>query len=186
MTLTLDATPSGLTANSFIDLPTAQAIMDATPNATAWATGSLLQSQALIHATAMLSTLAYRGFKTHVAQALAWPRASVIDPDYGDTDGAYSGYMVNGFWGVYLDINTIPVRVQRATAMLALEVLRAGTADVWGIDKSANVAKKQIDVITTEYVPVGERRFGLRVYPTVWREVFPLTLASDAVSVSRA
>src|SRR6185312_6493082 len=115
------------------------------------------------------------------------PRASVIDPDYGDTSGAFAGYMVNGgAWGVYLDMNKIPARIVRACVMLALEILKAGTSNVWDVDKTSNVSKKTIDVISTEYVSVSERRFGLRVYPSVWREIYPLTMASEPTTVERA
>jgi len=187
MALTLDPTPSGTVANTFVDLADAQAIIDATPNSDAWGTDATKQTQALIYATSLLGAVEYMGFKTKVQQALSWPRASVIDPDYGSTSGAFSGYMIHGgAWGVYLDQNAIPTRITRACVMLALEIMRAGTADVWGIDKTANIAKKQIDVISTEYVSVSERRFGLRVYPSVWREIYPLTMASQPTSVERA
>lgn len=187
MALTLDATVSGVASNSYLTIAQCQAYMDATPNADKWtAAGTVLQAQALVAATSMLDTVAYRGFKTKVGQALQWPRGSVLDPDYGDTTGATAGYMVGGFWGVYLDLAAIPKRIERGCAALALEILRAGTADVWGIDSTANVARKQIDVLQTEYVPVGQRRFGLRVYPQVWRHIYPLTQASAGTSVERA
>lgn len=187
MPLVLDATVGGLTANSYLDVPSAQGYLDATPNADAWtAAGTGLQAQALVAATTMLDALIYDGVKTAVGQALQWPRGGVLDPDYGDASGAYAGYMVAGWWGAYLDPHLIPKRIERACAALALEILRAGATEVWGVDVTANIAKKGIDVLTTEYVPVGQRRFGLRVYPQVWRWVYPLTLAAKGDRVERA
>lgn len=187
MALTLIATAGATDANAFTDLATAQDVIDATPNAaTAWGTDPAKQTQALVQATSLLSALAYKGVKATVGQALPWPRGAVLDPDYGDSDGAIAGYMSGGQWGVYLALDAIPRRVIRACTMLALEILRAGTSDVWGVDKTANIKSKTIDVLTTEYVDIGQRRFGLRVYPSVWREVYPLTLASAGSSVERA
>jgi hypothetical protein len=186
MTLVLDATPSGTSSNAYTDAATAQAIIDATPNACAWTdVGSDLQERALVYATSMLDALPYQGIKVSFSQALQWPRGSVIDPDYG-TDAAYPGYMVNGQWGAYLDYRTIPKRMVRACTMLALEILRAGKSDVWGVDETANWGSKQIDTLITQFVPVSQRRFGLRIYPSVWREVYPLTLISQQLSVERA
>jgi hypothetical protein len=187
MALVLVATVGAANANALLDATAAQAIMDATPNADAWtAATSPARDQALVYGTSMLNVLAYKGVKATIAQALQWPRASVRDPDYGQ-DVSNVGYKLSGGdWGVWIDYTTIPVRMQRGCAMLALEILRAGTTDIWGVEDTANIARKQVDVIATEFVPVGQRRYGLRSFPSVWREIYPLTLASEAASVQRA
>lgn len=187
MTFVLDATVGGPTANSFIGLSDAQAIVDITPNSCAWTEiGSILQSQALAAATTMLNVLAYQGTKVDFLQALAWPRYGVPDPDYGETRVGPGAYAIIGQWGFYLDTTTIPRRIGRACTMLALEILRARTADVWGVDATANIASKQIDTLITQYVDPSLRRSGLRKYPSVWREVGPLTLSAQQLSVERA
>lgn len=186
MGLTLDATVGGATANAFCDLTTAQAIIDETPNASAWTSASsTAQTQAVVYATRLLDVLAYLGVKATVGQSLQWPRAAVLDPDYGDGDGAIAGYMVNG-WGVYLPLDAIPRRIQRACVMLALEILRAGTNDVWGVDLSLEMQRESVDVLSTEYVPPWFRRAGLKRYPSVWREIAPLLARSGPLRVERA
>ena len=186
MPLTLDATAGGVASNAFASVADAQAIIDATPNSSAWGSDASAQTQALIYATSLLNVIEYQGIKSSFDQALAWPRYGVYDPDYGQSRLGPEAYTVSGQWGFYLDNTKIPVRMIRACVMLALEILKAGTTNVWDVDKTANIAKKQIDVITTEYVSVSERRFGLRVYPSVWREIYPLTMASEPTTVERA
>lgn len=175
MPLVLDAAVGGVGSNSFLTRAAAQAILDTVPNAGAWtgASSDDVRDQALVHATSMLTVLAYQGRKTYGEQALAWPRSCVVDPDYGDD--AYP-----------LNATTIPRRVQRATALLALEILRAGTKDVWGVDAKINVRSESIDVIRKEYLDPGQRRRGLRAFPQVWREIAPLTTSADAGRVVRA
>lgn len=180
MSVTLDATVGGAHANAYVDVTAAQALIDATPNSGAWGSDDDAQAVALVYATTMLDAMSYRGTRSTVTQSLQWPRIGVIDPNYGDdTEGM--GYMQGTSWGIYLDSTTIPVRIQRACTMLALEILRAGVADVWGVDRDANIARKGVDVLTKEFVPVSQRRFGLRTYPSVWREIFPLTAVSGSV-----
>jgi hypothetical protein len=193
MALTLDATVGGVSANAYLTQVAAQALLDGVPNADAWtnasATGGGAREQALVYATQLLDAIAYKGIKTNAAQALLWPRGGVLDPDYGDGSDAFSGYILSGGgqFGYYLDMAILPARILRATTMLALEILRAGTSDIWGVDATANIAKKDIGgAIATEYIDVRYRRFGLRVYPSVWREIFPLTLAANAMTVERA
>jgi hypothetical protein len=187
VTLTLIATPGGLTSNVFLDWAAARAILDGVPNTSAWNSAtSDEQDQALVYATTMLESIAYLGVKSTVSQALNWPRQAVLDPDYGQQAGAISGYMVGeGNWGVYLSYTDIPVRIQRATTLLALEILRAGTGDVWGVEPTFDVKRKKVDVLETEYQDPQRRRTGLRRYPSVWREIFPLTLASVPRAVER-
>lgn len=182
----LNPTPKDAAANAYCDLVTAQAIIDATPNSSAWGADPNAQTIAIVYATSLLQALAYQGVKTTVAQALVWPRGAVRDPDYG-VDAQNIGYMLGGQWGIYLDQDAIPKRIVRACVMLALEILRAGTADIWGVDDTRDVVMERVDVIETQYVAAGDRRnVGLRRFPSVWREVFPLTMAALPRSVERA
>lgn len=188
MPLVLVATVGASDANAYGDVSAAQAILDGVPNAAAWTDADAnTKAQALVYATTLLDALAYQGVKATVGQALAWPRGGVLDPDYGQGSGAMSGAMMAaGHWGVYLDATTIPRRVQRAMAMLALEILRAGTSDVWNVDGDANKAQKTVDVLSTTFIDPSRRRYGLQVYRSVWREIAPLTMAAMPRQVERA
>lgn len=189
MPLVLDATVGGASSNAYLDEAAADALLAGVPNATAWtslgAVPNATRVQALVYATQLLEALAYQGVKTTVAQALQWPRGAVTDPDYGP-DASNIGYMQAGHWGVYLDLTKIPKRIQRATAMLALEILRAGTADIWGVERTANLQSEGLDVIRTEYVEPSKRRYGLKAFPSVWREVYPLTVTAQGRDAVRA
>jgi hypothetical protein len=125
--------------------------------------------------------------KQNVAQALQWPRAWVVDPDFAamQYSTAPFGPMLDT-WPGYLSPFAIPHRILRGHALLTLEILRAGTSDVWGVDPLINVKRKKIDVLETEFYDRHLRRTGLRVFPSVWREMYPLTLASEPASVRRA
>ncbi len=181
MALTLIATAGAIDANAYIDRTGAKLIIAATPNSDAWDNAD--QSQALVYATTMLEALAYQGLRTTARQSLQWPRAWVNDPDSGLSSDSE---LVTGGYGIYLDSLTIPRRVQRACVMLALEIARAGTADIWGVDETSNIRRKRVDVLETEYAPARERKLGLRKFPSVWREVFPLMLAVQPQTVERS
>lgn len=184
---TLITDVGGSNSNSYLDLAAARALLSLVPNA-----GAFLDEQdddklivALASAATLLESMAWQGTKTKnsTQQALAWPRAWVPDPDAGATASAYVGW--TGLT-IYLPMTEIPRRILRAQAMLALEIMRAGSADVWGVDASVNITSETVDVITTEYVEPSKRHHGLRNYPSVWREIFPLLLSATASSVERA
>lgn len=189
MPLVLVSTVGGPGSNSYQDATGVQAVLDGVPNADAWvALAGNAPQQALIcvHATTLMEALAYQGQKVAVTQALSWPRQWVEDPDFGDIDGPTGGLTHAGVYGVYLSNAVIPRRILRAHAFLCLEIARAGTSDVWGIDATLNVHRKQVDVIVTEYVDVAQRRIGLRKFPTVWTALWPLTRAAKPQMVERA
>lgn len=193
MALVLDATIGGVAANSYLTQADAIALVDGIPNALAWinadATAGGAREQALVYATTLLDALRVQGVKTTFSQALLWPRGGVLDPDYGSGSDAFTGYVINmgGEFGQYLSMTDIPARVKKACVMLALEILRAGTADVWGIDTTVNVAKKSIGsgAIGTDYIDIRMRRLGLRAFPNVWRNIGPLTLSARPQTVER-
>lgn len=187
MTLTLDPTVGGQAANSYLSVTDANTILDGVPNATAWTSAVQASREvALAYATQLLDAVSYQGWKASTAQALQWPRQTVRDPDAGPPGAGY-GSKTAGSWGVYLDYTKIPKRIQRGCAMLALEILRAGTSDVWGVEPTANVAQKSVaGAVTTTFVDPSARRYGLRQYPSVWREIAPLTMGAHGRSVERA
>lgn len=194
MALTLIATLGAPNSNSYQDQTSAQAIIDTIPNASAWtlADGGAVvpggqRDQALVYATTMLDVLKYRGMKVGTAdtQALAFPRVFVPDPDGGAFDGQWTGW-VGGT--IYLSSTVIPRRILRAHAALTLEILRAGGADIWGADDSAaaDIVREKIGPLETDYSDPRVRRLGLRRYPQVWREIWPLLEMSQPASVQRA
>lgn len=75
-----------------------------------------VQEQALVDATALLDQQPWGGVATSVTQPLAWPRAadSFYDP------------VLN--LQVPFDSDEIPIRLQKATAMLALHLVRYPSA----------------------------------------------------------
>lgn len=188
MSLTLDATIGGSGSNSYQTADAVQAILDGVVNTALWDAIKRDDPRELlcVQATSMLEVLAYLGQKVSISQALQWPRYSVEDPDFGDCDSSIEGQGYVGPTAIYLSAATIPKRVLRAHAMLVLELARAGTTDVWGVDGTRDVAAKTVGPISTQFVAPEHRRTGLRRYPSVWREIYPLTRAARAQSVERA
>lgn len=191
MSVQLVADVSGSGSNSYQTADAVQAILDGVVNADAWNVIAEADADALdvicVQSTALIDVIAYQGQKTLVAQALSWPRLWVPDPDFGDVEGDVGGWQATASApNIYLDSTTIPRRILRGHALLCLEIARAGADDVWGVDDSLNVAKKSLDIITTEFVDVAKRRTGLRRYPMVWAPIFPLTRAAKPQSVERA
>jgi hypothetical protein len=177
--LVLDATVGGAHSNAYLDRAAAQPFIDAMPNASAWGNDAATQDLALVRATTLLEALAYLGVKTSVDQALAWPRFNVPDPDYGDTDELDRFVQL-------VDHTSIPRRMKRGCVTLALEILKAGTADLWGADDTTNMTSLSIGPITIDYADITSRHRGLRAFPQVWREVYPLLMASVPARVVRA
>jgi hypothetical protein len=180
--LVLDATVGGANSNAYLDRVAAQTLIDAMPNSTAWGVDPAAQDLALVRATTLLEVLAYQGVKVSAQQALAWPRFGVTDPDYGDVTAQSELFDCSV---EYLDQTIIPRRMKRACATLALEILKAGTSDLWGADDTTNMKQLSIGPITIDYADVVDRRRGLRAFPQVWREVFALTVGSEPARVVR-
>lgn len=77
---TLDATVGGSSANSYIDVSTADTLADERLQTAEWtAAGTDDKERALIMATRRLEQLRYEGDKTDSSQALKWPRQDAVD-----------------------------------------------------------------------------------------------------------
>lgn len=167
MSVTLDATVGGPSANSFVSEPTAIAFAVTRLNLTGWTTlsGSVCtdqERQALIEATRELSALIYQGYKPVTTQALAWPRYLALDPDIAGTQS-------------YYDPSVIPDRVVIATCELAIAFLAAGTTDIGAADATLPIMRKSIGgAIETDYAPPSQRPQGLARFPRVLRQINPL------------
>lgn len=103
---TLDATPKGLTANSYLTRAEADDYNSRTGNGAAWTALSDGEKDALL----MWATLTiennytFRGYRCNFDQALQWPRTGL------------------SFDGVSLDDDVIPARVKDATAEFARQL----------------------------------------------------------------
>lgn len=160
---TLDATPGGASANSFIAQADATTYLDGLLNTDAWTNASSAdKDRALIAATRWLSALGYGGSRSTSTQALSWPRLFAANPD------------VAGYGWAYYSTTIVPARVQNATCKLALEFLNAGTTDISGQEPTVGIIEKTVDVLTTRYADPGQRPQGLRRFPQVWIEIAPL------------
>ena len=107
MTITLTTTAGSASANSYCDLADAEAYVATLNWYESW-TGKTDEQKkgALVQATRLFQSLAWKGRKASNTQALVWPRAYVTDRD---------GYAV--------DSTTIPVWLEEATAEFALRLL---------------------------------------------------------------
>ena len=104
MAVTLDATLSGATSNSYIDMTSAVAIAANIPGGGDWvALGEEERNLSLIVATRWLETLTYAGSRCAAMQRLKWPRSGA------SCDGVVS------------ECTTIPYRIQEAEVTLAIK-----------------------------------------------------------------
>lgn|SRR5512146_449025 len=165
MTLTIDATVGGASANSFVTEAEQIAYMAARLNATAWttvsgATCTETEKTAMIEATRDLTKLPWQGLQAADAQALAWPRWNVVNPD--------SSVLA------LFDTDDIPQRVKNAQMELAFQYLNAGTTDLAVTDSQAGVIEETVGPITTRWANPTSRPQGLKKYERVMREIGPL------------
>lgn len=173
MTITLDATPGGSTANSYCTETEAIAYMANRLNASAWTTFSGTactedEKKALISATIELSMLSWVGRQSTTTQSLVWPRWAALNPD------SPVGFLYPS--------DIVPDRVKNATIELAFQFLNAGPTDISAIDPSLAVIEKQVDVLVTRYQPY-QRPQGLARFPSVMRFIRAL-LTSHANSTA--
>lgn len=113
MALFIDATVGGASANSFGTVAEANAYLDSRTNGGAWAaiTDPDVKARLLITATIRLDQETYRGQRSSVIQALAFPRTGLY------LDGAA------------LPSDAIPAAVKYAEFEEALAILNSGTTD---------------------------------------------------------
>ena len=122
MAITIDATIGGASANSYLTLAAAQAIIDGfveDDDVTAWATATTDQkNRALYTATQRLDRERFLGARATDTQALQWPRTGVRKPDtYINTYAV--GFPFRITTDYYTDTE-IPDRIQYAQVVLAV------------------------------------------------------------------
>jgi len=139
MAVTLDATLSGATSNSYVDMTTALAIAQNIPGGGEW---SVLDEEArnlsLIVATRWLETLTYGGDRCKATQRLKWPRSGV------SCDGIVS------------DCAGIPYRIQEAEVTLAIKYttdpgLFPGSGSGGGAAAGTFVKRQKLGSLEIEY-----------------------------------
>lgn len=116
MPSTIDATVGGASANSYVDVSAADVYFDNRVNAGAWnnVVDSDDKARALIMATDRIEQEKYRGARATSTQRLHFPRTGI---SYDD--------------GTVVPTNVVPREVQNAELEMALEILRAGTSDIF-------------------------------------------------------
>jgi hypothetical protein len=123
--MVLDATPGGVSANSYVTVQEADAYFALKLGAQAWADLSLgSKQQALCHATIQIEMLDFKGVKLNQSQALAFPRFVAFPRHYQP--------------GCSLDeqlypSNTIPMDVKKACYEQAL----------WLVKNNGDLTKRQ-------------------------------------------
>lgn len=177
MTITIDATAGGASANSFVTEAEAIAYMAARLNASSWTTlsGSTCTNSekiALVEATRELSYLEWQGRRSTTTQVLAWPRWFVTNPDSPV--------------GFYIDPTIVPQRVKDACCEWAFQFMKAGTTDIASLDTNVGVIEKTVDVLTTRWSD-HTRPQGLARFPSIYRFIKPLllTLSSHQTTLVR-
>ncbi len=132
---TLDATPGGVSSNSYVDVVTSTALLGQRLYTDAWLEADATsQAQALMWATDLLDgQVQWYGQPATVTQALAWPQTGQLD-----------------HLGRPLPATVIPPAVQQATALYALSLLEqappeasSSTLEV-GVVKSRKVGDTEI------------------------------------------
>ena len=168
MAITIIATAGSATANSFITLVEAETYMLGRGNKTLWdAATDAAKDITLAEATQEIDLRCFIGRRTDSTQALDWPRQDATNPD----DPILSLF----------DTDVVPTRIKNATAELAFQFHKAGTTDLAAIDAKANVKRKQVDVLETEYFASSTTPSGLARFPRVMGYIRPL-LANAGLS----
>ena len=122
MAISIDATAGGASANSYLTLSDAQAIVDGMvedADVTAWASATTDQkNRALYTAAQRLDRERFLGARATDTQALQWPRTGVRKPDtYVNTYATGFPFRISDD---YFTDEEIPDQVKRAQVVLAV------------------------------------------------------------------
>lgn len=118
--------------NSYVTIAEADAYLVDSARAGAWAFLSPQQkTAALITATRVMETITWQGQKTNPAQALAWPRAGVIDRYGNAVDSSVVPTDVkNGQIELAFEVSQDPTLVTKESSGSNIESVKAGSAAV--------------------------------------------------------
>lgn len=124
------------TANSYISVEDAVAILSTNIYSQFPTTDPAIQANLLIWASRLLDErVRWHGYKYQPTSGLAWPRYDVRDRE-----------------GCYIDSDVVPQAVKTATAVLANHLLVAA-ADPEAADGTINLTSLKVDVISFTYDP---------------------------------
>ena len=175
MAVTIDATAGDASANSYLTLADAQAIVDGMvedADVTAWASATTDQkNRALYTATQRLDRERFLGARATDTQALQWPRTGVRKPD------TYVNNYASGFpfriSEDYFTDTEIPDQVKRAQVVLAVYLNNnkdgiglSGLEDFKNVQiGSLNVTPDKTGAVGADRVPPLLERYltGLRI-----------------------
>lgn len=175
MAVTIDATAGDASANSYITLSDAQAIVDGMvedADVTAWASATDDQkNRALYTATQRLDRERFIGAKATNTQALQWPRTGVRKPDtYVNTYATGFPFRISED---YFSETEIPDQVKRAQVVLAVYLNNnkdgiglSGLEDFKSVQiGSLNVTPDKTGAVGADRVPPLLERYltGLRI-----------------------
>lgn len=173
MAITIDATPNGANANSYLTLADAQLIVDGMvqdADVTAWAAATTdAKNRALYTATQRLDRERFIGARSTDTQALQWPRTGVRKPDtYINTYAI--GFPFRITTDYYTDTE-IPDQIKKAQVMLAVYLNNnVDGLGLTGLEDFKNVKVGSLDVTPSQSMgadkipPLVERYMtGLRI-----------------------
>ena len=175
MAVSIDATAGGASANSYITLSDAQAIVDGMvedADVTAWASATDDQkNRALYTATQRLDRERFIGARATDTQALQWPRTGVRKPDtYVNTYATGFPFRISED---YFTDTEIPDQVKRAQVVLAVYLNNnkdgiglSGLEDFKNVQiGSLNVTPDKTGAVGADRVPPLLERYltGLRI-----------------------
>ena len=175
MAVTIDATAGDASANSYITLSDAQAIVDGMvedADVTAWASATTDQkNRALYTATQRLDRERFIGARATNTQALQWPRTGVRRPDtYVNTYASGFPFRISED---YFSETEIPDQVKRAQVVLAVYLNNnkdgiglSGLEDFKSVQLgSLNVTPDKTGAVGADRVPPLLERYltGLRI-----------------------
>lgn len=173
MAITIDATPNGANANSYLTLADAQLIVDGMvqdADVTAWAAATTdAKNRALYTATQRLDRERFIGARSTDTQSLQWPRTGVRKPDtYINTYAV--GFPFRITTDYYTDTE-IPDQIKKAQVMLAVYLNNnVDGLGLTGLEDFKNVKVGSLDVTPSQGMgadkipPLVERYMtGLRI-----------------------
>lgn len=139
-------------ANSYVTADEAQLYHQLRQNSEWTDSDAPTKEAALVLAAQYLNGMRWKGCRSNMRQALAWPRLDV--PAYDDDGVHFVGghvsieYLRSLYWGV----NEIPQRLKDAQCEVALAIVK-GTDMMPTLDRGGMVRVEKIGPITTEYMP---------------------------------
>ena len=161
MAVTIDATAGDASANSYITLSDAQAIVDGMvedADVTAWASATDDQkNRALYTATQRLDRERFIGARATDTQALQWPRTGVRKPDtYVNTYATGFPFRISED---YFTDTEIPDQIKRAQVVLAVYLNNNKDGiGLSGLEDYKNVRIGSLDVTPDKTGAVGADR----------------------------